>query len=143
MPGAFKTYHLPQFRQLATWRAKAAHIQTQRRTNSKADCRIAAEVCRQIADEMTTTIAQDLDARDGAEALLLVNGFGGTPTIALSDVQCGASDAREARATPPPLAGRQLVTSLDMAGCSLTVSLLDTETTALWDHPVRTAALKW
>ena len=35
------------------------------------------------------------------------------------------------------------VTSLDMAGCSLTVSLLDTETTALWDHPVRTAALKW
>ena len=35
------------------------------------------------------------------------------------------------------------VTSLDMAGCSLTVSLLDTETIALWDHPVRTAALKW
>jgi hypothetical protein len=62
---------------------KAAHIQTQRQANSKADCRIAAEVCRQIADEMTTTIAQDLDARDGAEALLLVNGFGGTPTIKL------------------------------------------------------------
>jgi dihydroxyacetone kinase-like protein len=38
---------------------------------------------------------------------------------------------------------RSFVTSLDMAGCSLTVSLLDTEKTALWDHPVRTAALKW
>lgn len=35
------------------------------------------------------------------------------------------------------------VTSLDMAGCSLTVSLLDAETSALWDAPVRTAALKW
>jgi dihydroxyacetone kinase-like protein len=35
------------------------------------------------------------------------------------------------------------VTSLDMAGCSITVSLLDPETIALWDHPVRTAALRW
>jgi dihydroxyacetone kinase-like protein len=35
------------------------------------------------------------------------------------------------------------VTSLDMAGCSLTVSLLDDETTTLWDDRVRTAALKW
>jgi phosphoenolpyruvate---glycerone phosphotransferase subunit DhaK len=35
------------------------------------------------------------------------------------------------------------VTSLEMAGCSITLSLLDSETTALWDHPVRTAALKW
>ena len=35
------------------------------------------------------------------------------------------------------------VTSLDMAGCSLTVTLLDSETAALWDDPVRTAALKW
>jgi dihydroxyacetone kinase-like protein len=35
------------------------------------------------------------------------------------------------------------VTSLDMAGCSTTVSLLDPETIALWDYPVRTAALRW
>jgi phosphoenolpyruvate---glycerone phosphotransferase subunit DhaK len=143
MPGAFKTYHLPQFRQLATWRAKAAHIQTQRRTNSKADCRIAAEVCRQIADEMTT-IAQDLDARDGAEALLLVNGFGGTPTIELYLMYNAARRMLEKRGLriSRSLVG-SFVTSLDMAGCSLTVSLLDTEMTALWDHPVLTAALKW
>ena len=36
-----------------------------------------------------------------------------------------------------------LVTSLDMAGCSITVSQLDPETTALWDHPVHTAAFRW
>ena len=36
-----------------------------------------------------------------------------------------------------------LVTSLDMAGCSLTVTLLDEQLTRLWDAPVRTAALCW
>ena len=35
------------------------------------------------------------------------------------------------------------VTSLDMAGCSLTVTLLDDETTRLWDAPVHTPALRW
>ena len=35
------------------------------------------------------------------------------------------------------------VTSLEMAGCSITLSLLGAEMTALWDHPVRTAALRW
>ncbi|MGD0106085.1 MAG: dihydroxyacetone kinase subunit DhaK [Rhodopila sp.] len=35
------------------------------------------------------------------------------------------------------------VTSLDMAGCSLTVSLLDEAMEALWDAPVNTSALRW
>jgi dihydroxyacetone kinase-like protein len=35
------------------------------------------------------------------------------------------------------------VTSLDMAGCSITLSILDDETTKLWDEPVHTAALRW
>ena len=35
------------------------------------------------------------------------------------------------------------VTSLDMAGCSVTVSLLDDEMKRLWDAPVHTAALRW
>jgi dihydroxyacetone kinase-like protein len=35
------------------------------------------------------------------------------------------------------------VTSLDMAGCSVTVSLLDEEMKRLWDAPVHTAALRW
>ena len=35
------------------------------------------------------------------------------------------------------------VTSLDMAGCSITLSILDDETTGLWDDPVYTAALRW
>jgi dihydroxyacetone kinase-like protein len=35
------------------------------------------------------------------------------------------------------------VTSLEMAGCSITISLLDDELRSLWDAPVRTAALRW
>ena len=35
------------------------------------------------------------------------------------------------------------VTSLEMAGCSLTVSVLDGELTKLWDSPIHTAALRW
>jgi dihydroxyacetone kinase-like protein len=35
------------------------------------------------------------------------------------------------------------VISLDMAGCSATVSMLDEETMRLWDAPVHTPALRW
>ena len=42
---------------------------------------------------------------------------------------------------PGTMFGRR--TSLDMAGCSITVTLLDDEMTKLWDAPVHTAALRW
>jgi phosphoenolpyruvate---glycerone phosphotransferase subunit DhaK len=106
--------------------------------------RVKLERADAITYEMTTAIVEDLDAREGAESLLLVNGFGGTPTIELYLMYNAARRMLEKRGLriSRSLVG-SFVTSLDMAGCSLTVSLLDTETTALWDHPVRTAALKW
>jgi dihydroxyacetone kinase-like protein len=106
--------------------------------------RVKLERADAIAFEMTTAIAEDLGARAGTEALLLVNGFGGTPTIELYLMYQAARKLLEKRGLriTRSLVG-SYVTSLDMAGCSLTLSLLDTETTALWDHPVRTAALKW
>ncbi|WFU39612.1 dihydroxyacetone kinase subunit DhaK [Bradyrhizobium sp. CB82] len=106
--------------------------------------RVKLERADAVAFEMTTAIAEDLDARAGTEALLLVNGFGGTPTIELYLMYHAARKLLEKRGLriSRSLVG-SYVTSLDMAGCSLTLSLLDAETTALWDHPVRTAALKW
>ncbi|KRP85492.1 dihydroxyacetone kinase [Bradyrhizobium pachyrhizi] len=97
-----------------------------------------------IASEMTAAIAGDLAAPAGSEALLLVNGFGGTPTIELYLMYNATRRMLKERGLriARSLVG-SYVTSLDMAGCSLTVSLLDSETTGLWDHPVRTAALKW
>jgi dihydroxyacetone kinase-like protein len=35
------------------------------------------------------------------------------------------------------------VTSLDMAGCSATVTVLDEEMKRFWDAPVYTPALRW
>ena len=97
-----------------------------------------------IAAEMLAAISKDLGVRPGAEVLLFVNGFGGTPSMELYLMVHAArrvlekSGLRVARY----LTG-SLVTSLEMAGCSLTVSVLDEELRRLWDAPVHTAALRW
>jgi len=97
-----------------------------------------------IADEMLGAILGDLDARAGTEVLLLVNGLGGTPAMELYVMVDAArrilTDRRieVARTLTGPW-----VTSLDMAGCSITVSVIDQRLRALWDAPVHTAALRW
>jgi phosphoenolpyruvate---glycerone phosphotransferase subunit DhaK len=97
-----------------------------------------------IVDEMTAAIIGDLGDPRAGEALLLINGFGGTPLIELYLVYNAARRLIEKRGLriARSLVG-SLVTSLDMAGCSITVSQLDSESIALWDHPVHTAALRW
>jgi dihydroxyacetone kinase-like protein len=97
-----------------------------------------------IAQEMLSAILDDLAPPAGSECLLLVNGFGGTP---LMELYLMVNAARRI------LAGRgmvvirhltgSLVTSLDMAGCSMTVTLFDDRLTRLWDAPVKTAAMSW
>jgi dihydroxyacetone kinase-like protein len=97
-----------------------------------------------IADEMVAAIVSDLGVDAGAEVLLLVNGFGGTPLIELYLMFNAARAKLESRglAVARSLVGNY-VTSLDMAGCSLTATVLDAELTALWDAPVHTPALRW
>ena len=106
--------------------------------------RVKLERADAIAFELTSAIAEDLNPLDGADALLFVNGFGGTPTIELYLMYNAARRLLEKRGLriARSLVG-SYVTSLEMAGCSLTLTLLDAETMALWDDPVRTAALKW
>jgi dihydroxyacetone kinase-like protein len=97
-----------------------------------------------IAEEMMGAILGDLKLKSGSEALLLVNGFGGTPAMELYLMY---NAARRILAGKGIKVLRSLVgsyvTSLEMAGCSLTVSALDGELTALWDSPIHTAALRW
>jgi dihydroxyacetone kinase-like protein len=80
----------------------------------------------------------------GSDVLLLVNGFGGTPAMELYLM----ADAARRRLEAAGLAATRVlvgsyVTSLDMAGCSLTVTRLDAAWARLWDAPVHTAALRW
>jgi dihydroxyacetone kinase-like protein len=97
-----------------------------------------------IADEMVGAIVNDLAPRSGAEALLLVNGFGGTPAMELYLMVNSALRVLRGKGVHVSrfLTGTY-VTSLDMAGCSITVSLLDDALRNLWDAPVHTAALRW
>jgi dihydroxyacetone kinase-like protein len=97
-----------------------------------------------ISDELLGAILGDLGLRPGSEVLLLVNGFGATPLI---ELYLMVNSARRILAARGIAATRFLtgsyVTSLDMAGASITVSALDDATKALWDAPVHTAALRW
>jgi dihydroxyacetone kinase-like protein len=95
-----------------------------------------------IADEMVGAVAGDLGG--SGDAILLVNGFGGTPLMELYLMYHAARARLEQRGIRirRSLVGT-FVTSLEMAGCSITVSLLDDEVARLWDAPVHTAALRW
>ena len=97
-----------------------------------------------IAEEMVKAILDDLAPRRGDEAILFVNGFGGTPLIELYLLYHEAARVIEAAGLKPvrSLVG-SYVTSLDMAGASITLSLLDDSATKLWDAPVHTPALRW
>lgn len=97
-----------------------------------------------IAAELTGAILRDLSLKPGQEVVLLVNGFGGTPLLELYVM---VHAARKVLQGAGVRVARHLtgsyVTSLEMAGCSITVSAVDAATLALWDAPVHTAALRW
>jgi phosphoenolpyruvate---glycerone phosphotransferase subunit DhaK len=97
-----------------------------------------------IAGELLRTIMGELGNPTSGEALLLINGFGGTPLIELYVMYNSTRWLLERLGVRVvrSLVGN-FVTSLDMAGCSVTVCLLDPEMARLWDNPVRTAALRW
>jgi dihydroxyacetone kinase-like protein len=106
--------------------------------------RVKLKPAHEIAADMVGAITADLGDRARGEVILLVNGFGGTP---LSELYLIYNDVRQKLETAGCVIARSLVgnfvTSLDMAGCSVTVSLLDEEMKRLWDAPVHTAALRW
>ncbi|SDR56293.1 dihydroxyacetone kinase DhaK subunit [Rhizobiales bacterium GAS191] len=106
--------------------------------------RVKLASARAIVEEMTKAILSDLAPKRGSRPILFVNGFGGTPSIELYLVYHEAARILEAAGIKPArsLVG-SYVTSLDMAGASITVSLLDDGDAALWDAPVHTAALRW
>jgi len=98
----------------------------------------------EIVAEMTEAIVGDLDPAPGTPLLAFVNGLGGTPLIELYVVY---NELTRQLADRGLEATRSLVgnyiTSLEMAGVSITVLALDDELTALWDAPVHTPGLRW
>jgi dihydroxyacetone kinase-like protein len=106
--------------------------------------RVKLMPAREIAQEIATAIVSDLGVSSGRSGLLLVNGFGGTPAMELYLMYQNLRDVIERMGLTivRSLVG-SYVTSLEMAGCSATVTLIDDELVKLWDAPVHTAALRW
>ncbi|MEM7024437.1 MAG: dihydroxyacetone kinase subunit DhaK [Pseudomonadota bacterium] len=106
--------------------------------------RVKLESADAIATELVGEICASLNPASGERVLLHVNGFGGTPLMELYLVfhaamaQCRARDLNVTRS----LVGNY-TTSLEMAGCSITICKLDDEMIRLWDAPVHTAGLRW
>jgi dihydroxyacetone kinase-like protein len=98
----------------------------------------------EIAERIVEPIVADLPFGAGDAVLAFVNGMGGTPLLELY-VMFGelkrvldGHGITIARSLVGPY-----ITSLEMAGCSITLLKLDDELIRLWDAPVRTPALRW
>jgi phosphoenolpyruvate---glycerone phosphotransferase subunit DhaK len=106
--------------------------------------RLPLAPAKEIAEMLLEPILADLPFSSGDQVIAFVNGLGGTPLIELyvmyNEVdkilsKHGVSVARS-------LVG-SYITSLEMAGSSVTLLKADDELLSLWDAPVRTPALRW
>lgn len=97
-----------------------------------------------IAGELLTAIVADLNPRTGSELLVLINGLGGTPLGELyllfnsTRLWLQQRDLKIARVQVG-----SLTTSLEMAGASITLCVMDDDMTRHWDSPVHTPSLRW
>lgn len=106
--------------------------------------RVKLAPASEVTEMLATPIIEDLGLKGGERVLAFVNGMGGTPLIELYVV---ASELAKILRGRDVTIARSLIgsyiTSLEMAGCSITLLRLDDELTRYWDAPVRTPALRW
>jgi dihydroxyacetone kinase len=94
------------------------------------------ESADRIAEQLTTSIVEDLDLVGGEDVAVLVNGLGATPKEELYILYRAAHGHLRTRGiTPYRVWVGEYATSLEMAGASLSVLRLDAELKALVDAP--------
>jgi len=106
--------------------------------------RVPLEPADRVAELLMEPILADLPFAAGDDVLLFVNGMGGTPLIELYLVYRRAHElaTRHGVRIVRNLVG-SYITSLEMAGCSITLLKLDDEMVTAWDAPVHTPSLRW
>jgi dihydroxyacetone kinase-like protein len=109
--------------------------------------RVPVAPAHEIAEMLVSPILSDLDFTGGANGdgvIVFVNGMGATPLIELYVMYHEVVEllARNGVSVARSLVG-PYITSLDMAGCSVTLLKTDDELLRLWDAPVRTPGLRW
>jgi phosphoenolpyruvate---glycerone phosphotransferase subunit DhaK len=106
--------------------------------------RVKLAPAAEIVERLTTPILEDLPFEEGDQVLAFVNSMGGTPLLELYVVY---NDLNRLLGERGITITRNLIgpyiTSLEMAGCSITLLKLDEELTRLWDAPVKTPGLRW
>ena len=97
----------------------------------------------EIVERMATAVVEDLPYESGDRVLAFVNGMGGTPQIELYIVfnELAKFLGERGITIERNLIGNY-ITSLEMAGCSITLLKLDDDLVRLWDAPVDTPAFK-
>jgi phosphoenolpyruvate---glycerone phosphotransferase subunit DhaK len=106
--------------------------------------RMPVEPADKVTERLASAIVDDLPYNEGDNVLAFVNGLGGTPLLELYIVYRALKKFLDGRGITIT---RNLVgpymTSLEMAGMSITLLRLDDELTRLWDAPVDTPGLRW
>lgn len=97
----------------------------------------------EIVDHLMEKILKDMDAKPGEEVAVLINGAGGTPIMELYIVNRRVAEILEQKGIKnyKTFVGNYM-TSIEMAGCSITLLKLDDETKVLLDAKVDTPAFK-
>jgi len=106
--------------------------------------RIPLESADEIVERLMEPILSDLPFKKGDDVLLFVNGMGATPVMELYLCYRKALQLAEAHGLTVVrnLVG-PYITSLEMAGLSITILRMNERRTALWDAPVHTPGLRW
>jgi phosphoenolpyruvate---glycerone phosphotransferase subunit DhaK len=105
--------------------------------------RVPLRKAREIAEQLIEPILSDLDF-SSSPVIVMVNGMGGTPLIELYLMYGEVAKIMErAGITVARNLVGNYITSLEMAGCSVTVLRANEELIGLWDAPVNTAGLRW
>ena len=106
--------------------------------------RMSVTPVREVITRMTDTVVSDLRLAGGESVIAMVNGLGGTPLIELYIAYRELEHLLKSRGITVArrLIGNYL-TSLEMAGCSVTLLRADDELLSLWDDPVLTPGLRW
>lgn len=106
--------------------------------------RMALAPAKEIAAMLVEPVLADLHVASGDPVIAFVNGMGGTPLIELYLMYSEVASLLEKSGVGVArcLVGNY-ITSLEMAGCSVTVLKADDEIVRLWDAPVNTPGLRW
>ncbi len=106
--------------------------------------RIQVKTAQEIVGMMAEAVISDLPFKSGDRLVAMVNGMGGSPLMELYLVYNELNEICKGKglSIARRLVGN-FITSLEMAGCSITLVKADDELLQLWDAPVHTAALRW